>query len=727
MGQVISFKCQKYPLLGLFLLAFLVRLPYLGSFMTIDEIKWVEGAGQFLIALYQLDFAQTYWHFHPGITITWGEAFILWIHWLASRQDLDLPSFVIAQMADLRQIIGLMRLSGAALTALTLPLIYRLSWPLIGQPAALLGSLLLALDPFFTAHARIVNGDAAAAAFMMVSVLSFLWLWPQDGSFSPVLCPFFQKINMAIISGFFGGLALLTKLPSPILIPWIGLLALGGYWRHVGIGAKKPLIYWVNVLVLWSITAILVYFLLWPAMWVAPLSTLNLIYQDAFGMGEVDTGHQTFFMNQITYDPGWLFYPVVLVFRLTPLSLLGLLFGLGWLVVECKKTAPSRYTSAPFIQRTSFWTSVILLAYGAFVLLGANISPKKLDRYVMAVIPPIILFASWGLTLTSIYLNQKLISWLKRKNKGVLISQNWFAVWLILGGLIFWQVMTTFSVLPYYLTYYNPLLGGLPRAATIIPVGWGEGLEKAATWLNKQEDSQQKHISSWYSDLFHTYSQGQRASFSDDGRSQLTADYVVFYINQIQRQKPYLGLVTYFRQQEPVLVVNMDGTVLEPTQPEPWGAVEPALVEVYQAPAAQKAGDKPKIEGIAQLLAYQVLGPRIQAMQKPNLSQVEMTPNQVSVTLFLRPLGPLPEDTTIIGAFRDAHHNIWGTWELMPLSPALNEAWRQDSLVAWQGRLTFPLDMPPGAYRLWAAFTFKDGPIIAEFEISADDPRIILE
>ena len=62
---------------GLFLLALLLRLPYLGNFMTIDEIKWVEGAGQFLLALNSGHLADTYWHFHPGITITWIEAMIL--------------------------------------------------------------------------------------------------------------------------------------------------------------------------------------------------------------------------------------------------------------------------------------------------------------------------------------------------------------------------------------------------------------------------------------------------------------------------------------------------------------------------------------------------------------------------------------------------------------------------------------------------------------------------
>ncbi|MFN8458470.1 MAG: hypothetical protein U0401_28090 [Anaerolineae bacterium] len=62
----------------LFLAAVLPRLYSLGSFLTIDEVKWAEGAAQFLIALRTGDLAQTYWHFFPGITIAWGGAAWLW-------------------------------------------------------------------------------------------------------------------------------------------------------------------------------------------------------------------------------------------------------------------------------------------------------------------------------------------------------------------------------------------------------------------------------------------------------------------------------------------------------------------------------------------------------------------------------------------------------------------------------------------------------------------------
>ena len=51
---------------------------------------------------------------------------------------------------------------------------------------------------------------------------------------------------------------------------------------------------------------------------------------------------------------------------------------------------------------------------------------------------------------------------------------------------------------PYYLTYFNPLSGGNRSAPQVLLVGWGEGLEKAADWLNQQPDPDTQHVISWY-------------------------------------------------------------------------------------------------------------------------------------------------------------------------------------------------------------------------------------
>jgi 4-amino-4-deoxy-L-arabinose transferase-like glycosyltransferase len=666
---------------ALLLLALAVRLPYLGSFMTIDEIKWIEGAGQFLLALREGDLAKTYWHFFPGITITWVEALLLWIRWLALGGDMDLPGFVAAQLAGLPQLLGLMRLSGVLITSVTLPLIYLLARRLLDPSTALLGAALLAVDPFFTAHSRIVNGDAITAAFMFLSMLAFLWLCSG------------HELRLAVISGVFGGLALLTKLPAPIIIPWIGLLALWGYRR------QRSLVFWVQALLLWGFSAGLTFVLLWPAMWVAPVSTLQLMGYETFEVGGAGEGHDTFFLDQVSEDPGWLFYPVVVFFRLTPVVTLG--FGLallGLLLLRGQGASPEA------------WVKWSLLAYILIVIILASASPKKLDRYIMAVIPPLVFLAASGFT--------HLTGYLAAKNLGRAYHMP------LLGALVTLQALFLSLSLPYYLTYYNPLAGGVRQAAHWVPAGWGEGLEQAAFWLNTQPGASNLRISAWYNDLFQLYFVGEQASFSDDGRAQLAADYVVFYLNQVQRQKPYPGLVDYFRAEEPLFVVavNPAGRIIAapagsvPAQAIPW-------VEVYKAPAAQSASGAPEVEGVAQLLAYKIEGSRLAGAGSQGAAAASdlLPEDQLSITLFLRILGPLPQKTTIRVAL--ANGEPWGRWEFI----GKKGDWVEDHLVEWRGLLTLPTDMPAADYKLQIVFEFETGPVIAEFPLSDKDPPIRLK
>jgi hypothetical protein len=235
-------------------------------------------------------------------------------------------------------------------------------------------------------------------------------------------------------------------------------------------------------------------------------------------------------------------------------------------------------------------------------------------------------------------------------------------------------------------------------------------------------DARSLTVSSWYGDIFHPYFVGQQASFSDDGRAQLAADYVVFYINQIQRQKPYPGLVDYFRAKEPVfkVVVNPTGGVTNSAEAEK-GNHQVSWVEVYQAPAAQSASGAPNIEGVAQLLAYKVAGSRVTGSRVADDILELPSAHQVSVTLFLRVLGPLPEDTTFGVALKD--DKLWGNWTLTEIKGE----WQEGHIVEWRGLLGLPANMPPGEYRLWAAFQFEDGAVIAEFPISDKDPVINVE
>lgn len=616
--------------LGLFLLALLIRLPYLGSFMTIDEVKWVEGAGQFTAGLTAGDLFATYWHFFPGITTTWGEAIILWLQYLADDAA-TVDAFVQAQLANLPGIIGAMRLSPVVITALGVAGVYWLARPLLGNSAALLGAALLAVDPFFVAHSRIVNGDAIAAVLMLLALLAFAQLW---------LKPHWR---MAALAGLFAGLAILTKLPAPIILPLMAIPAGLGYL------ADKRWRFWLLALLLFGGVAGLVFVLLFPAMWVNPLETLRLIYVEAFDVGGAGEGHDTFFLGQISNDPGWLFYPYAIAFRLTPVTVVGLLALPFWGITRRRAALASRERLV-----------ITLLLYVGLVYLFANVSPKKLDRYVMAVIPALLLLAGIGLD----WLIEGAATWAARRGVKASTATPLLAVALVAG-----QALFTVTNYPYVLTYYNPLLGGFARAAEQVPVGWGEGMEQAAAWLNAQPNAADLRVSSWYRDMVEPYLRTQTVSFSSSGKDQLAADYVIFYLNQTQRQKPNQALISYFAGIEPAFQVDYRGT------PYVW---------VYPAPAMEPVSGSPRIEGRAQLLGT----------RWPPAADWRAG-NAVDLTLFMSTLGNLAQNETFSVALAAPDGSLHGRWASGP-SPD----WPPDSIVAWPGTLTLPPDTPPGNYSL---------------------------
>jgi hypothetical protein len=114
---------------------------------------------------------------------------------------------------------------------------------------------------------------------------------------------------------------------------------------------------------------------------------------------------------------------------------------------------------------------------------------------------------------------------------------------------------------PYYLTYYNPLAGGARTAPGVMFVGWGEGLNEAGHWLDQQPEADQKKAIGWYamgplSYFFHGEVEGV---LSGSRMPWLDVDYVVTYINQVQRDIPTQAAVDFFVRQTPVFTSTIAG------------------------------------------------------------------------------------------------------------------------------------------------------------------------
>ena len=197
------------------------------------------------------------------------------------------------------------------------------------------------------------------------------------------------------LSAVAGGLAALTKAPGQFIALFAPLVAFEDWvtasWRA---GAPDWVLArrWLLRLAVWAGIALLVFIALWPAMWVDAAGTLNRMLTETFG--KVEAGHLVFFMGQPTLDPGPWFYPYTTIIRLTPVVLLGVVLSLMVLIVRFIQLR--RWHDPALFDRNVDRAALLLWFFTLSLLLFGNLSPKKQDRYLLALFPFLDLLAAYA-------------------------------------------------------------------------------------------------------------------------------------------------------------------------------------------------------------------------------------------------------------------------------------------------------------------------------------------
>jgi len=555
--------------LGLFVLALAVRLPGLAIFLTADEPKsWFGRSIQFLGALARSDWAATFDSPAPGVTTMWAGTIGLLLEY--ARQGFpggDIITFLGTLPFDPLDpaILPLVRLPVVVTVAIAVPLTYLWGRTFLGEIAALLAALFLAFDPFLLALSRVLGHDALVAIFMWLSLLAFLRACvltleaPGPAVKNRQASSFKTDRQYLLLSGALAGFAFLSKYPSLYLGAFVGgtmlvlNLSLRGPWRHA---FRK----WMADMALWSVAAGIVFVMLWPAMWTDPLGRLVAIFNDALRAS--GSAHQkgSFFLGQPVPDPGPGFYPLVSLFRTTPL------IWLGWALLAVAVVAPGR-RSIPREGLGVDWGPqgtgrpwrrlvLILLAYALLYGVMVTVGGKKQDRYILPAFPALTTLAALGFSQIPSLVSK----FPKPPGKFVALSLSWLLPLIVIA-----HVGLVLPHYPYYFTYYNPLMGGGQAAARTMIVGWGEGLDRAARWLNAQPGAQDLDVVAWYSTTFEPFFDGhaiykvEEEKISRTSKPGLVADFVVFYINQVQRELPSLGALQYFQATPAVHTVTLHG------------------------------------------------------------------------------------------------------------------------------------------------------------------------
>ena len=529
---------QKTPSLFfgvcLFVAASAPRLFSLGAHWTSDEGGWLDHSTVFMTAVEMGAFSETLVTFHPGVITMWLAAL---------RTLFTEPHISVQGLALARWFIGVALLIGIGVAAV---LLYRL----FGRWVAVIGAAFLSFSPLFLAQSRRVHTDALAAIFVLLTVLSLL-----------IYCGAPQKRRYLIGSGIAFGLACLAKSNSLILLLWLPIcFALfrnrEETWRQFflqGLGAGLCFL---------SCTLLTV-FALWPLFWnptflifgLCLLAVTLLAYRElqkgAHGRltlylasvvvvgvisgymvrtvwrvfdgvaWAITTPHNVehFFLGQVLYDPGWLYYPLVLCTETAPLTLPLAFAGCLFL---WRKRHEERY-------ERQFRIALALVAVVLLFTLCLSLTSKKFSRYLLPAFPIIEILAAIGffefLKWSYSYIDSRFGT---ETNSQKLI----FSIVTLLC-LFLIQILPVLRLHPYYGTYYN-LCFKLTDIRKIITVGAGAGYDLAAKYLNGKPNAQEMRIQTFpqSAQFFIPYFVGQPL-WSDAGEA-VVPDYEVVHIRESQ-------------------------------------------------------------------------------------------------------------------------------------------------------------------------------------------------
>lgn len=353
--------------------------------------------------------------------------------WLAGGDTGLIESFMWANQASPQIIVFLARLPVMGVSLLLGTLIYRWAKRRSGAWSAIGALTLYVFCPNMLAHSRLATTDVVSAATYALSAYAFTLALDQP-----------RNIYW-LFSGVTLGLALAAKISAVWLMATFGLLIAIEAWRNrrQGRAALRPFALLFVTLVLGGITLWGIYRFsigsVVPNGLPLPAPTYWREWLDFnVYLREPTPGY---LFEQVSTHGWWYYFPIVFVVK-TPLPELLMVVLAGFVVLRQRG----------FYRAAKLWLAPLLL-FASLLL-----SPHDLGyRYLLPILPFVFVASA------------DVFAQLSRRR------------WLIVAGcgLLAWQIGGTLTIYPYYLTYFNDLVGGPERGRFILSdsnLDWGQDL-----------------------------------------------------------------------------------------------------------------------------------------------------------------------------------------------------------------------------------------------------------
>lgn len=469
--------------------------------MTVDETLWIDRTTRFGDAI-------TTWNparasatndgvaTMPGVTTMWVGNIARVLH--SAARSIGLVS-QDSDFATSPSGILFAEVCMAVLSSILIGLLVWVVWRWLGPLAAVATGMLLATEPFLVGHGAVLHTDELTALFGALAVASFGVLYGYGDD------PPRHVDRWAVFFGATTALAALTKMSAAMVLAPLAILGIiaivrdlrrrRGHWLHAPA---------VRGTIVAAGTFAALVLALWPALWADTSNQIELLRRSA---KLAEGGHDNFFQGQPTSSPGPTFYWVATPLRMTP-----------WFLAATVLLAP-----LALFDRHRQRQVLVLISTFTFSAVVLTLSSKKLDRYVLPILPLLAMMVGVGLAYLWELIRPRL-------------SADRRLPTAVAGIACAAMVLHAIWITPWSLLYFNPAVGGSARAERTVVVGWGEGLDQAFTFIRAREGAEvcaRINVDSSYDRLAERFECGGKPLPGEP------SSYRVIYINHTQRGLGY--------------------------------------------------------------------------------------------------------------------------------------------------------------------------------------------
>ncbi len=517
------------------------RVVDLVKFTAADEPFWLVVGANYYYAVTHHEFEKTIYEYHPAVTTMWivtGAMLIYFPEYRGLGQgyfDQEKTKFEEYLVGHGKTPLGLLwwgRLLQLLVNVSLLMLAFFLLRYMFDRWIALAVVVLASFSPYLFGQSRMLNHESMVGLFSLISVMAMTaYLFSE------------RKPILLILSGGAAAFANLTKSSAIFLLPAIGVMifvwALAQWREHkrIPLGAVLKIFFsWLGIL-------LVVYFISWPGMWVAPGKMLYEVYGNAFSYAfqgarlsvTQELKPSSFSLNSAS--AGLFSFLVSIMWRTTPITWLGVFLAVMISFHKDRELIPlpARYLIGFLFLLAFACVSMFALARGR-------------DQ------PHYLLTAYYAFEFASALGWMLVLRWLARSF--VWLGKPWIQMGLFLGLLVIQAAGLSYTS-PYYYTYLNPIM---LSSKPVPEFFYGERMEAAAAYLAAKPDSENLTALVYFGRTFSYYFPGNTMAFKPvmfEDKALLIeylqkADYLVMYTG-LHERLPLLKELT------PEKIIDLNG------------------------------------------------------------------------------------------------------------------------------------------------------------------------